>query len=98
MTEECFWKGEGKVQNVPMVPSVGGRWRGCLPFCQAHSFSEAFSTVWLGDLGERQKEEAASPSWNLDIWGHLGPSLTLPGPQPAFSITSLSFSRLFLST
>ena len=41
-----------------------------------HICLEAFSTMWLGDLRKRQKEEAVSLCWDLDIWGHLGSSLT----------------------
>lgn len=88
----------GKVQNVPLALSVSREMEGMTGLLPGILFfSEAFSAVWLGDLGKRQGK-AASSSWNLDLWGHLGPSLTLPGPQPAFSITSLSFSRLFLRT
>ena len=93
MTEECCWKGEGKVQNVPMVLSVGREMEGMAVHLPGILFFQKLSSLF-SDMGKRQKEKAASLSWNLDIWSHLGPPLTLPGPQPALSITSLSFSRL----
>lgn len=77
-------------------PSAG-RWPGWLcPFAVSHVCSEAFSPLWSGDLGKRHKDEAASPSWDLDVLGHLGSSLILSGSQPAFPTTSLCFSRFSL--
>lgn len=66
-------EGVGWPRGASSWPGVG--WDDFTPML-THTCLETFSAVRLGGLGKRQ-EDTASPSRDLDIWGHPGSSLTL---------------------